>query len=155
MKFISLLTLVICLCSCSELITKHPHKDIVISDTDMDYRSVRIKDIEGEYVIVVLIEGTPNLAGMGVQDITNSPYSIGKVEKGIINVRLSELVDYWDGSGSYWVAFFIPNGSATKISWGYCSKEAISLFQPVTYMSNKDFMPRIALNIDISGLLDF
>ncbi|GMO22696.1 MAG: hypothetical protein LBG79_01495 [Spirochaetaceae bacterium] len=151
--FCFILSLFLFLSCSSGIFEKHDHKDLIISDTDPNYQ-VQIKDIEGKYIIVVLIEGTPNLNSLTADDIINSPYSIGRVKTGIINVRLSKILDYWDGSGSYWIAFLLPTDNGRKVTLGYLSKGMTFFDQSITFVSNDDFDPPLPLNIDIGNMLN-
>lgn len=138
----------------ANLFDKQPYKAIVINDT-VPNASVLLEKLENEYVIIALFANQPSVNQISQQDIMSSPYTITKVKDARIDAKLSLQFDYWDGSGPYWIGFLIVNSTATKIRTVYLSKNSISIFQPVTYISNSDFSAGIPANIDIAGMLPF
>lgn len=153
------LLLCICVAAFSKcdtpLFEKQPVKVIYVTDSDPSYTTVQIKELENRHLVVALLENTPSVAGISAEEIMAAPYSIGKVESGAIRLRLTSGLDYWNGKGSYWVIFFLIDGRADTIDKVYISKTKHSISKATTYLSNNDFMPRIDINVDISGFLPF
>ncbi|MDR2509691.1 MAG: hypothetical protein LBC77_03490 [Spirochaetaceae bacterium] len=138
---------------CGDLFQKQLFKSVFI--TDITQSQPQIKSLEGDYIILALFETVPDLTQITGSDLISMPYSIGRVDNGKINVRMSTGVDYWSGSGNFWVAFFVPDGRAERISWAYLSTSEIEIKNETTYLYNNDFMPGSLINLDLSGFFPF
>jgi hypothetical protein len=145
--------------SCSEEISKlfeeSPNKAIVITDQDLSY-ATKIRDINSKVIFLALVELRPSFTNINMSDLMNSIYSIGRIKNNKIELKLySGSAAYWTGTGNYWILFILPDGRAEHISHIYLSKEPHDFYDEDTYLINTDFMPPVAIDLDISGVLPF
>jgi hypothetical protein len=140
---------------CKSVFEKEEYISLMISDTDTTYPAVQIKTLEGKYVLIALIKELPLMNQITDKDILEAPFSISKIENGVIDVRLYETINYWTEKGVFWVVFFLPDPSATKVSNAYMSKDPHDISASRNYMSNNDFMPPFKFDIDLSGIVPF
>ena len=143
------------LAQCKSVFQKEEFISLMVSDTDTSYAAVQIKGIEGKYVLLALLKDLPIMDQITDKDILEAPFSISKVENGVIDVRLYETINYWTEKGVFWVIFFLPDPSATKVSSAYLSKDPHDISAMRNYMSNNDFMPPFKFNLDLSGIVPF
>jgi hypothetical protein len=140
---------------CKSVFQKEEYLSLMISDTDTTYSAVQIKGLEGKYVLLALIKELPLMTQITDKDILEAPFSISKIENGVIDVRLYETINYWTEKGVFWVVFFLPDPSATKVSSAYMSKDPHDISATRNYLSNNDFMPPFKFDIDLSGIVPF
>jgi hypothetical protein len=133
-----------------------PYKKIMIADADPNY-PVQINELTGNYIMLVLYDAKrdPSFDNIDETELMTYPFALGKIENGVIDVKLSEMLTYWTGEGNYWIMFFLPDGRGEKISNGYISKEPHYIHKDISYFNNKDFMLPVLLNLDLSGTLPF
>ncbi|MDR2658609.1 MAG: hypothetical protein LBC27_01280 [Spirochaetaceae bacterium] len=158
MYVLSFFALIISLVSCDDLeefFEQPAHKTIIISDSDPDY-AARISEINNKTILLALTTVRPVPQSIDMSELLNSVYTIGKVTRNKINLKLySNGVDYWTGNGSYWIIFVLPDGRADYISWAYISKQPHNFYAENTYLNNIDFMPPVFVDMDTSGILPF
>jgi hypothetical protein len=145
----------------SSLIDKLPenekYKRIIIYDTDSAYQ-VQIHELrEDERIILALWDAAtePVLTDISGEELMTLPFAISKIQNNTLDVRLSEQLDWWDGTGNYWVLFVVTDAPGTKVTVGYLSKEPRCIDKKTTYLFNKDFMLPAILDIDLTGVLPF
>jgi len=124
---------------------------MIINDTAPDYSNLKISDFEEKYIILCLAETIPDIYSISMEYILECPYSITRVRDSIIDTKLTSKLDYWDGTGAYWIVFLVPDNKMSKITAGYISKEAHDVSQKVIYASNDDFMKVIYEEIDVEN----
>ncbi|MDR0409159.1 MAG: hypothetical protein LBH18_02000 [Spirochaetaceae bacterium] len=138
-----------------DFLEQPPHKTIIVSDSDPDYPA-RIKDINNKTILLALTTIRPVPQDINMEELLNSVYTIGKVTRNKISLKLYHGgIDYWRDGGDYWVVFVLPDGRAEHISWAYVSKQPHNFYAENTYLNNIDFMPPIDINLDTSGYLPF
>jgi hypothetical protein len=138
----------------SDFLEQPANKTILITDSDpSDPTSIR--RINGKDVFLALLESKPDLSAINASALIKSVYSIGKVTGNKIDLRLHhEGVDYWSGSGDYWV-IFAQLENDNRISRAYASKNRKNFHSQRTYLTNTDFMAPVDVDIDINGVLPF
>jgi hypothetical protein len=116
-----------------------------------------VSGINGNYIMLVLYDASrdPSFNNIDESELMSYPFAIGEIKDGLIDLKLTSKLDYWMGEGNYWIMFFLPNGRGEKISNGYISKEPHYVYKNITYFSNKDFMPPVVINLDLTGMVPF
>jgi hypothetical protein len=145
--------------SCSEIaefLNQPGHKGVVVTDSDLTWQA-RIREINGKTIFLVLVKNKPAIDTINLQSLMKtSIYSIDKVISNKIDFKLyTGELDYWTGSGEYYVLFVVPDKRAENVSQIYLSKQRHDFYAETTRMTNIDFMPPVDMNIDISGILPF
>jgi hypothetical protein len=137
---------------------KPPHKTIKIKDVDNTWPA-KISDINGQDVLLALTSSEPDptqFTAAYVESLMRSVFALGPVKDNTINLKLySGTLDYWTGSGDYWILFVLPNKSLSKITSVYLSNGSYRIYSENTLLYNTDFMPPYQLNLDLSGVLPF
>jgi hypothetical protein len=139
---------------CEVLPDREASKNIIITDIDPVYQ-VQIHALTDEQrIILVLWDAAtqPNPNEIRSDQLLKMPFSIGKIQNGVINVRLSEQLDWWTGTGNYWILFLLVDQRGEKAYSGYISKEPHYINEKTTRIYNKDFMLPVTLNLDLSGV---
>ena len=141
-----------------EQFSQPPHKTIRIRDSDKTWFA-QISDINGQDVLLALTKVQPDPSSFTksyIEDLMQSVYALGPVKGNAINLKLySGALDYWTGSGDYYILFVLPDKSLSTITWAYLSKEMHSIYATSTQLYNTDFLPPYKLNLDISGMMPF
>jgi len=151
---LSVLLLILCFlfagCEAEEFKTVVIRDDSPVSGP----QDLSVQELEGDYVMLVLLEDFPDFKEEGLLNkLLAMPYSITQVENGAISARISTGLDYWQGEGAFFILFMIPDSRGLTISNGYISKDKHSISEPFTYISNRAFLPPIAIDIDLMTVL--
>jgi hypothetical protein len=169
----------------AELLKQPEHKTITISDSADDnypnwgvelelikglynwYFSPKsyppqIKDINNKIVLVSLLRDDLLTlimdGGLQKSDFLNSKsiYTIGRVTNNKINLKLyTNGVDYWTGTGKYYILFLISENDASKLSDVYYSPMPHDFSTANTHLNNIDFLGPWPFSIDITDTLPF
>ena len=135
-----------------------PSRTIVISESSVPTAEMHLSDIDpNQFIILALLRevGSDWAANLQLADLTGTAFSIGRVENKKFERKLVNInLDYWVGSGSYWIAFVMADGQMKYVNLGYLSKQPvhISSKNPITYLTNLDFAGNVEMKIDISDL---
>ena len=153
---LALLTIFQGSCEAVEDFVEQPeHKTITISDSDPDW-TARISDINDKTIILALMPLRPTAADITPRLFRNFVYAMGKVTRNKIHLKLyKNRIEYWTGTGSYWVVFVLPDENATHISLMYVSKQAYGFYTDDTYLTNIDFMPPVDIDLETKYILPF
>jgi hypothetical protein len=130
-------------------------KRVDIKDTDLKHQFTIRSIPETDYILLALAESKPNVSNPNISALMKSNVTIGKRSRaGFLDLPIYEgFLDYWTGSGSYWVVFVQLNSNATFASRIVISKEKMDFYDRTTYLRNVDFMLPLELDLDIGDIL--
>ena len=151
---------VITFSSCPENLTftASPSRTISIRDTNAEVYEMRLNEINKNLFIIIALlkEVTTDWAStLSQDDLTETAFSVNQIENGYFETKFVKAsLDYWVGSGSYWVAFVMADSRMTKIELGYLSKEKIYFAENANHieLTNLDFMGSVEMEIDIKDM---
>jgi hypothetical protein len=135
-----------------------PHKTIKIRDSsNSENWPVNIRELSKMKDQDVLLALTPNqpdpkefINASYVEKLITSVYALNRISRISSGLPLhSGTLDYWTGSGNYWVIFVLPDRSLSKISSLYLSKGRHHIYADTTQLYNVDFLGPIELNLEI------
>ncbi|MDR2521116.1 MAG: hypothetical protein LBC72_00985 [Spirochaetaceae bacterium] len=135
-----------------------PSRTIVISESTVETADMHLSDIgPNDFMLLALLRdvGSDWAQNLQLADLTQTAFTIGRIENKKFERKLVNFnLDYWTGSGSYWIAFVMADGQMKYINLGYLSKQPvhISAKNPITYLTNLDFAGNVEMKIDISDL---
>jgi hypothetical protein len=135
-----------------------PHKTIKIRDSSNSKNwPVKIDELaqmKGQDVLLALTKIQPDPKKFAdtsyVESLITSVYALNNI--GMIRSGLklySGTLNYWTGSGDYWVIFVLPDKSLSKISSLYLSKGKHHIYAENTQLYNIDFLGPIELDLEI------
>ncbi|GMO33022.1 MAG: hypothetical protein Ta2F_09000 [Termitinemataceae bacterium] len=161
MKFMHIFILILTLLqftncdTLQESMEKSDTKTIIIIDSDPNYEFRVSKIGKNNYILVALVEEKPNTQNIDVNELFDSNIALGKVQNNMINLPIYQnFLDHWTSTGSFWVICIELNSRATYASNAYISKEKEDFDAVNTYLTNKDFMLPVYLNVDLGNLLE-
>ncbi|MDR2601575.1 MAG: hypothetical protein LBC53_03880 [Spirochaetaceae bacterium] len=112
-----------------------------------------------QFLILALIENLSedgNWAEMLTrEDLTRVAFSVGQIVDGVFEKKLVDTgLNYWVGSGSYWIVFVMADGKMSKVELGYLSKQKVYIAKNshITRLTNLDFMGSVQMLIDIADM---
>ena len=151
---------VMTLSSCPDKLTftTTPAYTVSIEDTTAPTYDMRLGDINKDLFIIVALlkEVTPDWANtLSQEDLTGTAFSVNQIVNGHFETKLVKAnLDYWAGSGSYWIAFVMADRRMDRVQLGYLSKEKIYFPEKgnLIKLTNLDFMGSVEMEIDISGM---
>jgi hypothetical protein len=115
--------------------------------------SAKMSDIDQDVLLVLTkVQPDPNMFTVSYIEFLKRTEvcALNRVN----NLKLFEnVVNYWTGSGTYWIFFVLPDKSLSRITWLYRSKGQHLIDAETTLLYNTDFEHPMKLDLDISGMI--